>query len=520
MAKTLVLGAGGILGQHMLIERPSATFVRQHVCPLYQSCDLTDPAQLSDLLTRFAPDVIVNLAGENRVDVVQADPNAYRSINVALPHQLAAWCDTNRAHLIHVSSQGIFSGQHAPYGAGDQPHPITSYGEQKAEAEFLVAQHHRWSIARVTFVLGVRPFPGLGRVNPLEAMFSTTGTQRQVDDRWFSPSFASDVAHQLWTMADNHHAHGITHLGVPIRTTRYQLALQAAPDADVEAVTDDEFPGTSRPLDSSWSSVALAGDDITTGIEMAAHSWRSRRDLDVDYRAREIALFFHQVPGQVAQRLAEGFQANHHRVAEDFRSAAPGDDDALLAWYTDTDAYVWELSAYHLDAGFNYKGMCAGVAERLTAWGKPDALILGDGIGDLTMTLKASGLRPVYHDLRGSVTANFAQFRFNLAFPGDTPTLWTDRWHAEFGTECWDAIVALDFFEHLTEVEGWVRAAYRSLRHGGFFMAQNAFACGDIEHGGSIPMHLVRNNRYEKDWTPLLEEIGFIHDVTEWWVKP
>ena len=57
------------------------------------------------------------------------------------------------------------------------------------------------------------------------------------------------------------------------------------------------------------------------------------------------------------------------------------------------------------------------------------------------------------------------------------------------------------------------------LRPGGGFLAQNAFAIGDEEHGNSIPMHLAINNKYADEWSSLMLEIGFSSDPSGWWIK-
>jgi SAM-dependent methyltransferase len=298
----------------------------------------------------------------------------------------------------------------------------------------------------------------------------------------------------------------------------------AVPAATITAISDSNFAGVNRPLDTSWAEGAIHRMDLQTGLALLAKEWHGRTERDINYRAQELSLYFEMPCAKALRRLERGFFPAHDDVAIDFRSHGVTDDASLLDWYMKTNAYIWELSAYHLDPGFNYKGMCSGIVERLRAWRKHDILVLGDGIGDLCLDLNEAAtpemdLRPTYHDLQGSRTAEFAQFRFHINADPPISTLWTTGWEADLGFERWDAIIALDFFEHLTEVEQWVRAVYKGLRPGGFLMAQNAFACGDDEHGGSIPMHLVRNNRFEFDWTPLLEDVGFTHDVAEWWVK-
>lgn len=236
-----------------------------------------------------------------------------------------------------------------------------------------------------------------------------------------------------------------------------------------------------------------------------------------------LADFFGIPWAEVDSRLALGFAGLHAKVAEDFRRAAPKTDEELLEWYRQTEAYIWELTAYHLDERFNYAGMCRGIAEHLDRLDKPRVLCLGDGIGDLTLTLWQHGLQPTYHDLQGSKTAEYAIFRLTRLIDGpgrDTLRFnMTQDWEPQFSANQYDAVVALDFFEHLTDVEGWARAVHHALVPGGQFLAQNAFGIGDDEHEGSIPMHLTRNNRYVTDWEPLLRTIGFAKQPSGWWER-
>ena len=83
----------------------------------------------------------------------------------------------------------------------------------------------------------------------------------------------------------------------------------------------------------------------------------------------------------------------------------------------------------------------------------------------------------------------------------------------------YDAICSLDFLEHVPNVEDWVLAIFVALKPGGLFCAQNAFACGSGSDG-SIPMHLAVNDRFEKDWDPLLTAIGFEQISSNWYRRP
>jgi SAM-dependent methyltransferase len=210
-------------------------------------------------------------------------------------------------------------------------------------------------------------------------------------------------------------------------------------------------------------------------------------------------------------------------VAQDFKSnnTNTDDPDSLLGWYRNTTAYIWELSSYHLDSGFNYSGMCEGISSGLFHTGRKNVLNIGDGIGTLSLAMAEKGLNVTYHDLQDSKTAGFAQFRFSKNPNLKISTLFTDNFIPKLGSNAFDAVVALDFLEHVVNVEEWCLAVFKCLKKDGAFIAQNAFAIGDAEHGDSIPMHLSINNKYETEWIPTMQRIGFVlHENGQWWIKP
>jgi SAM-dependent methyltransferase len=250
--------------------------------------------------------------------------------------------------------------------------------------------------------------------------------------------------------------------------------------------------------------------------------------MSIQQRAAELAEFFRMPEPVALAKLSLGFMPLHEAVTADFKARvgkipflAEPSEAALLKWYRETEAYIWELSAYHEDEGFNYAGMCSGIAQCLTSNGCSRVLCLGDGIGDLTLTLRRAGMKATYHDLMNSRTAEFALSRlgpddtfltneFDHGFPG-----WLD------GT--YDGIVSLDYFEHLPNLPEWMRACRAALKPGGLMMAKNAFGKGSGPQG-AMPMHLTVNDKYadEAEWRKLCGDSGFAlySDRTpDWWVR-
>ncbi len=518
-----VLGAGGIVGQWMMLTKPDnveAEFIRQHSHPLYLELDLSNKEAVCKYLDSFKPDIVVNLAGQNNVDLVEEDPDAAFPVNVRLPAILSLWCDHNESYLIQISTQAVFSGDDPPYGPDSVCIPVNEYGRQKLLAEQTVQDGDSWTIVRLTFVLGIRPFPTIGRANPLELMLTKDG-QVQVDDRFFSIVGAEAAARGLWALLSLSCHEKILHFGSTEKWSRYRLVNEAL-DYPVTAVGADFFPiATQRPIDTTWKS-SDGANKSGFAVMLDSLIYRgSMENMDHERRSSEISIFLGVPLKEARERLSQGFHHNHALVAKDFNDSGANvnDADSLLEWYKTTDAYIWELSAYHLNTDFNYSGMCEGMVNHLTTREKPRVLCMGDGIGDLALAAARGGLDPVYHDLKGSKTADFAQHRFSINQPIEVHL--TESFDPDFPSEEYDAVVALDFFEHLVNVEEWVQATYDMLRPDGRFTAQNAFGIGDIEHGNSIPMHLSINNIWVKEWDNLLERIGFERTGEgAWWRKP
>lgn len=518
--KVVVFGASGVIGQHMRLACAAGiepVYVRRFADALHLGLDLTDRAALESFLEREWPDVIVNLAGESNTDAVERDPQRFHPVNAVLPIVLAVWCVNNNAHLIQVSTQAVFEGTSAPYNPYSRTQALNRYGSQKSFAEYHVGRCTSATIVRPTFVLGVRPLPHVGRSNPIEQMLAG-GHQKQVNDRWFSVSFARDVAAALWKAAIDRPG-GIVHVGSPVRVSRYDLACKVG--ADAEPVSHDSFPGLApRPLDTTYAP-GSGPASLEAGLEQCRQDFESRSATDIPARAREIALFLGKREDECLARLKQGWAAIHNAVSADWNRANPRADEEILNWYRRTEAYIWELSFYHADPGWNYSGMCEGIAGRLKASGARRVLCLGDGIGDLTISLIRAGFDAVYHDLDLSRTAAFAGFRSWVHLGRYMPTLMTEGCGPTpgFGSEEWDAVVSLDFLEHVTDVEAWVAAIKAALKPGALFCAQNAFAIGSGEHG-SMPMHLARNDRFEKDWDPTLFALGFTQESSNWYRAP
>ncbi|MGA8847988.1 MAG: NAD(P)-dependent oxidoreductase [Nocardioides sp.] len=158
-------------------------------------CDLTDPVEVRELVTRARPSAVIHLAAIIP-PLCYAQPVPARRVNVdATAHLVAAVSDAaGTARFVQASSVAVH-GARNPYRIDDLLAPETPltpsdlYGSLKAEAEILVRESDLdWVVLRLGGVMTVEPSSGLDLdVVHFESLLPVDGRIQTVDVR--------DVAH-------------------------------------------------------------------------------------------------------------------------------------------------------------------------------------------------------------------------------------------------------------------------------------------------------------------------------------
>ena len=151
--RILIVGNAGQLGREL--EQIFAGFGPM-VAVDRESVDLADAGQTRDLVSRAAPDLILNAAAYTAVDRAESERDLAFAINAQAPRVLAEEARSRNALFVHYSTDYIFDGSKtSPWIETDAPHPLNVYGASKLAGEQAVESiGGRFLIFRTSWVYG------------------------------------------------------------------------------------------------------------------------------------------------------------------------------------------------------------------------------------------------------------------------------------------------------------------------------------------------------------------------------
>lgn len=226
MPKALVLGGEtGLLGQ-ALIKVLTRTGWQTATLGRHEG-DLMDSAYLSEAIDQHAPDTIFNTIAWTQVDKAEDEPEKALEINRLFPDILARVIDGKNIHLVHYSTDFVFSGQ--PPGdywkEGDPAVPTSVYGATKLAGEKAVLR----SLPKNACIIRTAWLFGPGRKNFVQTILDASATRSEltvVDDQMGSPTFTLDLA--AWSLElAKAKATGIWHCVNSGHATWSELAVEA-----------------------------------------------------------------------------------------------------------------------------------------------------------------------------------------------------------------------------------------------------------------------------------------------------
>lgn len=203
--RILIIGSNGMLGQRLTklfsilsdVELLAASAEEKSFSGgiEYKTLDITNKQAVKEIVLDFFPDYIINAAAYTDVDKSESERELAWKINVNGVENIALYCWTIDAHLIHISTDYIFNGKNGPYTEDATPSPINYYGRSKLAAENSIRTSGvRYTILRTNVLYGPTHF---GRPDYVKWVVDSLRAGQQiriVSDQINNPTFIDDLS--------------------------------------------------------------------------------------------------------------------------------------------------------------------------------------------------------------------------------------------------------------------------------------------------------------------------------------
>jgi dTDP-4-dehydrorhamnose reductase len=255
----LLVGKNGQVGGELLRLLPSLGEV---IAPDRSQMDLSRPSDVSQIIRKVHPQLIVNAGAYTAVDQAQTDEAMALAVNAEAPGLMAREAREIGATLVHYSTDYVFDGsKKTPYEETDVTNPINVYGKTKlAGEEAIRGAGIPHLIFRTSWVYATR---GRNFLLTILRLASEREELKIVSDQTGAPTCASDIAAATSKvladlLKENNGASGFSkisgtyHMTAGGRTTWYDFA-----NAILEKAAQ-------APQQASWFSRATQGRPLAT----------------------------------------------------------------------------------------------------------------------------------------------------------------------------------------------------------------------------------------------------------------
>ncbi len=208
MNTILLTGSNGLLGQkiiYVLRGKKNVQLIatskganRTHAKDgyVYEEFDITDENRAAELFEKYKPTCVINTAAMTNVDQCEKEKDLCVKMNINAVTYLVKQCSKHNSHLIHLSTDFVFDGQHGPYKEEDEPNPLSYYAWSKLESEKIIQQSSiAWAIIRTIIIYGV--VDDRQRSNVVVWTVNSLRDKKNINvisDQFRSPTLAEDLA--------------------------------------------------------------------------------------------------------------------------------------------------------------------------------------------------------------------------------------------------------------------------------------------------------------------------------------
>lgn len=223
MKKILLIGASGMAG-HVIFTYLKEKGVYEIKCTrnttkINGDCialNVHDIDRLEDILTSFFPDIVINCTGILIKGTLNSSSEAI-FVNGYFPHLLRDLCLKNKAKLIHISTDCVFSGKKGGYVESDSKDALDLYGQSKGIGEIIDNQN---LTVRTSIIGPELKNDGEGL---FDWMMGQKGLIKGYTKAFWSGVTTYELAKFIYYLIENNNITGLIHLTNNEKISKYDL---------------------------------------------------------------------------------------------------------------------------------------------------------------------------------------------------------------------------------------------------------------------------------------------------------
>lgn len=250
----LVTGVKGQLGYDVVneLEKRGIKAVGVDI----DEMDITDEAQVEEVMNKITPDAVIHCAAYTAVDAAEDNRELCKKINVDGTRFIANQCKQIGAKMVYLSTDYVFDGEgEKPWSIEDRCEPLNWYGDTKYQGEEEIKVIlDAYFIVRISWVFGIN---GHNFIKAILNKGKELGEVSVVNDQFGSPTYTADLAKLLVDMCETE-KYGIYHATNEGICSWYEFAVeifkQEGLNVKVTGVDSSTYPvKAKRPSNSRMS---------------------------------------------------------------------------------------------------------------------------------------------------------------------------------------------------------------------------------------------------------------------------
>ena len=219
--KTLVLGGSGFVGYY-LAKHFNAISASAHQKEGYIKLDITNKEEVSEVLNKIKPELIINSAAIADVDLCEKEKETAMLVNGYAVEWLSSLSKEIGAKFVQISTDYVFDGLTGNYKEDDTPNPINEYGKSK-----LIGEEN--ALKNDAIVLRIEMPYGINIAKNKNVFFESVinnlkegKTVNAAVDQIISPTFVEDIPKAVEVLVEKE-ANGIFHLASKEHFSRFEF---------------------------------------------------------------------------------------------------------------------------------------------------------------------------------------------------------------------------------------------------------------------------------------------------------